>query len=105
MFVTWCANEAGVPRDIIKPYAYCPTGIQDFKNFGVWHAKGSYTPKAGDVIFFSFGGVRSDHTGLVEYVKDGYVHTVEGNTDFMVARREYPLNSSYVLGYGAPKYK
>ena len=76
-----------------------------------WYKKGEYTPKPGDIIFFGFGSTyddgtpRTDHTGIVEYVKDGYVHTVEGNTDFMVARRQYPLNSGYVWGYGSPKYK
>jgi hypothetical protein len=103
MFVTWCANESGVPRDVIKPYAYCPTGVGYFKDMGVWHGRDGYTPKAGDVIFFT-NGSRSNHTGIVEYIADGYVHTVEGNTSNKVARRDYPLNKSRILGYGAPNY-
>lgn len=103
MFVTWCANQAGVSSDIITPYAYCGYGIQYFKDKGVWHDRSSgYVPKKGDVIFFG----TDRHTGLVEYSQNGYVYTIEGNsTNSSVARKSYDLNWSDINGYGSPKYK
>ena len=101
MFVTWCANQAGVSRDVIKPYAACSDGVSKFMSMGVWHASSSgYTPKKGDVIFFTYS-----HTGLVDYVSDGYVHTVEGNSSKSVRRRNYSLSYSSILGYGSPNYQ
>ena len=46
----------------------------------------------------------SDHVGIVEYVEDGKVHTIEGNTTDSCARRSYNLDSEDILGYGLPKY-
>lgn len=103
MFVTWCANQAGISTDIITPYAYCGYGIQYFQNKGCYYTRSSgYVPKKGDVIFF---GV-DNHTGLVEYSKDGRVYTIEGNsTNSKVCRRNYSLSYTYINGYGSPKYK
>ena len=102
MFVTWCANQAGISTDIITPYAYCGYGIQYFQEKGCYYTRSSgYVPKKGDVIFF---GV-DNHTGLVEYSQDGYVYTIEGNsTNSTVARRSYALTYDYINGYGSPKY-
>ena len=102
MFVSWCANEAGVSRDILTPYAYCGYGIQYFKNKGDWHDRSSgYVPKRGDVIFF--GADR--HTGLVDHSEGGMVYTIEGNsTNDSVARKTYSLSYSDINGYGSPKY-
>ena len=101
MFVSWCANQSGVSRDIIKPYAACSVGVSNFKNQGVWHGQGSgYVPKKGDVIFFTFS-----HTGLVDYVADGHVHTVEGNSSDAVRQRTYSLSYGSILGYGSPNYQ
>ncbi len=103
MFVTWCANQAGISTDIITPYAYCGYGIQYFRDKGCYHTRMSgYVPKKGDVIFFG----ADTHTGLVEYSKDGYVYTIEGNsTNSTVARRSYALSYADINGYGAPKYE
>ena len=101
MFVTWCANQAGVSRDVIKPYAACSDGVSKFMSMGVWHSRSSgYVPKKGDVIFFTFS-----HTGLVDYVSDGYVHTVEGNSSKAVRKRNYSLSYGSIQGYGSPNYQ
>lgn len=100
MFVTWCAKEVGVSRDVIKPYASCSVGVSNFKNQGVWHSRSSgYTPKTGDIIFFTYS-----HTGIVEKVEDGYVHTIEGNTSDQCKRRQHAIGSSKIKGYGSPNY-
>ena len=56
--------------------------------------------KAGDIIFF-----RNDaHVGICEYVKDGYIHTIEGNKGDSVARGSYKINSTSITGVVRPAY-
>lgn len=102
IFVSWCANKAGVSTSIIPKYSYCPTGKSWFESKGLFKYKGSYTPQRGDIIFFLSNG--ASHTGIVEKVSGGKVHTVEGNTSDRVARRSYDLTHSTITGYGTPKY-
>ena len=66
---------------------------------------GSYTPAAGDIIFFDWGNNGTiDHVGIVERVSGGTVHTIEGNSGDKVARRSYSIGSSNIYGYGVPAY-
>lgn len=72
MFVSWCANEAGIPNSILNR-----TGIADPDCFGLSYMDGYYyTPIKGDLFFkkdFS-------HVGLVYYTDGDYFYTIEGNT-------------------------
>lgn len=66
---------------------------------------GSYTPAAGDIIFFDWGNNGTiDHVGIVESVSGGTVNTIEGNSGDKVARRSYRIGSSNIYGYGVPAY-
>ena len=58
------------------------------------------TAHRGDQIFF--GG--SGHTGIVESVNGGTVHTIEGNKGDEVRRGSYSVNSPSIIGYGRPRY-
>ena len=108
-FVWWCLMKAGLPKT-----AYAATGSPDYArrwyvNNGRWQARGSYIPKAGDVILFDHlsNGTRdgvADHIGLVEYVSGSYVYTIEGNTSNMVASRSYKLTDAGIMGYGIVNY-
>ena len=60
-------------------------------------------PQPGDQVFFGKGD-DAEHTGIVEYVEDGKLHTIEGNTSNKVARRVYDLDDPYIRSYGRPKY-
>ena len=72
MFVSWCANQAGIPTSVLKR-----TGIANPSNFGLSYKSGSeYTPIKGD-LFFKKG---FSHVGLVYYTEGDYFYTVEGNT-------------------------
>ena len=53
----------------------------------------------GDLIFFRSAGVAraSDHVGLVRYVQNGRVYTVEGNASGQVMLRSYALSDTYLL--------
>ena len=62
---------------------------------------GSYTPAAGDIIFFDWEDDGSiDHVGIVESVGKGNVNTVEGNSGDKVKRCSYPIGDSEIYGYG-----
>ncbi|MDE5588235.1 MAG: CHAP domain-containing protein [Acetatifactor sp.] len=103
MFVSWCANQAGVKTSVVPKTASCSSGMGWFKNKGLFKYKGKYTPKRGDIIYFCSAG--ASHVGIVEKVSGDTVHTVEGNTSNKVARRSYPLNAARITGYGVPKYE
>lgn len=96
MFVSWCANQAGVKTSVVPKFAYVPTGMNWFKQKGRYKGRGSYTPKRNDIVFFGGG----NHVGIVEKVSGQTLHTIEGNTTNSVARRQYALSNSYVTGFG-----
>lgn len=136
MFVSWCANQAGVSASIFPHSASCTAHVNQFQQQGRFYASasrgGSYTPQQGDVIFFYNpkrrpNGNVSGHVGLVLYVENGVVHTIEGNAlsnrldygdGFLLDQREgkndppdrvtvnhYPLDNVRILGYAVPNYK
>lgn len=81
----------------------CPNHIQIFKNTGRW--LGKTRPKAGDIIFFDWGGDGvSDHVGIVESINGETVTTIEGNKNDSVERRTLAWNSPTVYGYARPTY-
>lgn len=104
-FVSWCANEAGYIRaGVIPKFSYVDNGANWFKARGRWKSR-SYTPSPGDIIFFDWDGNGvGNHVGIVEYVSGGTVHTIEGNTSNMCARRSYSIGSWNIMGYGVPNY-
>lgn len=60
-------------------------------------------PKPGDQIFFGKTNAE-DHTGIVEKIEDGKVHTIEGNASNMVKRCTYSLTNHRIVGYGHPRF-
>ena len=110
-FVVWCARQAGVPADVIPSYYYCDYLVDYYKDRGLWHSY-SYTPKPGDLIFYSESrGGAACHVGLVTRVANGYVYTKEGNTSGdEVSSRARKVGANwvwhgwYVKGYASPKY-
>lgn len=101
MFVSWCANQAGVSSSVVPKASYCPTGMAWFKQRGLFKYKGNYTPKRGDIIYFC---TNYSHVGIVEKCSGGTVYTIEGNSASQVRRRSYPLSEGKITGYGVPKY-
>jgi len=99
-FVSWCAAQCGVLDIDIPKFAYCPYGVNWFKDKGTWQDR-YYTPSPGDIIFFDWeqDGI-ADHVGIVEKVENGLVHTVEGNINDSVVQKQYQLGYSNIYGYG-----
>ena len=58
-------------------------------------------PMPGDQIFFRGYA----HTGLVEKVEGGRIHTIEGNSSNRVERRQYRTDDSQIDGFGRPFYE
>ena len=109
MFVDWCFLTAygyeNALRLLCQPEksagAGCTYSLRYYKNKGQFHTSG---PKPGDQIFFGTSLDNSTHTGIVEKVTAQKVFTIEGNTSDQVARRNYALTNSRILGYGRPAY-
>ena len=104
-FVSWCANECGyIDAGIIPKFASCDVGMNWFKTHSLWQTN-TYTPREGDIIFFDWDSDGlANHVGIVEKVKDGKVHTIEGNSGDACKKIEYNSGDSRILGYGIPAY-
>ena len=105
LFVTKCYKDKGL---INKTYGYCDDLRTYAKNNRRWKARGSYTPKTGDIIFYDFqpNGV-IDHVGLVVDCKNGRLSTIEANTggghwsttDVSMFTDRMSVNSWQIVGY------
>jgi LysM repeat protein len=110
IFVTWVMYTAGVAKTIVPYFASCDVGMKWFKNKNLFKTAkaygGTYTPVAGDIIFFSSKYSQNDstHVGIVTKVSGSTVTTIEGNTSDAVQERSYDLANKYILGYGCPEY-
>lgn len=91
-------------------YAYCPYGVNHFKNIGIWKTS---KPKMGDVIIFKNASGTACHTGIVYAADNKRVYTIEGNTSSAsgvvanggcVAKKSYSLSYSRIMGYGNIDY-
>lgn len=101
MFVSWCANQAGIPTSVLKK-----NGFASASGFGIpTYYASQKTPRPGDLFFKTNGS----HTGIVYYVDGNYFYTLEGNTDEYsyngvgVFIRKRQLNGSYY--FGEPPYQ
>lgn len=109
-FACHCYKKMGlIPAVIDKTYTYCPDLMNYAKSKGIWHNKGGYTPKSGDMILFDWNyNNNPDHVGLVVSCDGSNVYTVEGNTgsDYwqtsQVNKKTWPINSVYIMGYISP---
>ena len=102
-FVSWCASQCGVLDIDIPKFAYCPSGVEWFKDKGAWQDR-YYTPSPGDIIFFDWlmDGARdglADHVGMVERIEDNIVYTIEGNVNDRCVHGQYHLGAAEILGY------
>lgn len=100
-FTSWLWEEAGY--DVTwTDYDYVPDIWKDANAMGL--VRGSTEePKAGDLIIFDWkGDGEPDHIGIVEEVRNGRIHTIEGNSSDMVQRRNYDVNAGVIVGIVKP---
>ncbi len=87
MFVSYCFDNCGlIPTPLTAPYINCTNGVNLARSAGrfrdVKHGD-TYSPKAGDIIFYTKnGGATSYHTGIVIENDGVKVYTIEGNTGY-----------------------
>ena len=106
IFVTVIARMVGIPTSIIPTFASCDVGANWFRNKKRYEkAKyygGNYTPKRGDVIFYSSRHTQNDstHVGYVVSVTGDTIKAIEGNKNDAVGYRTIKVSDKYILGYG-----
>lgn len=112
MFVSWCANTAGISKSIVPSHSYTPTGLSWFKNKGQAYsrqqvANGKYTPQAGDIIYFKSArnNNETNHVGIVTKYSGGKVYTIEGNSNNSVETHSYAISNTYIVYICKPSYK
>ena len=114
MFVSWCANEAGISTNVITKHASCDIGMRWFRERGRFFYGnaygGTYTPKRGDIVYFgkklNNGDLDSTHVGIVYRVDDVRIYVIEGNSNLKVQTVSYlRQDNGYILGYGVPDYE
>ncbi len=78
VFITWCARQAKIGRNVIEGSSFAYPYSDDGFNV-TFKSRGSYTPVAGDLIFFCWDGNISswDNSGIVRSVSGIYVTTIE----------------------------
>ena len=106
VFVDWCFFKAyGAVEGQRIQCQSGPLGAGCIYSAQYYQAQGRYdkTPKLGDQVFFQSGG-QIGHTGIVVGVTDSTITTVEGNSGDMVAQHQYSRSSTYIAGYGHPRY-
>lgn len=135
MFLSWSAAQAGVSQSVFPKAAYCPYMVSFFQQRGQFRDSaalgGTYVPQQGDLIFYYKPEDPQEillavHVGLVLYVENGTVFSIEGNSltarldqqgwqsrlteykdrlpDNYVTVNNYPLTFDRILGYGVPAY-
>lgn len=101
-----CGNNKTTAKQVMHgvwPYTAC-NQLYDAAPSNMKGRRGSWTPKAGDVIVFTDNGTVRTHTGMVYAADNTYVYTIEGNSSNMCCKRSYLLTSTYIYGYVRPNY-
>ena len=109
MFISWCAEKAGIPTSVIPKMASTTAMCNWFGENNRLHLRTSmYIPLPGDIVFFTGDGSKSGlkHTGMVESVNGTTLITIEGNYSDKVTRREYTnfFNNSSIYAFGSPNF-
>ena len=123
IFVNWVARQNGISRSVVPKYCAVRHYYSYYRNRRLvrsWSQvrTGKYTPKKGDIIFYSYvyGGT-THHIGYVEDIsRTGSkitITTIEGNRSDKVSRVKMTLKKSntrgkisgyYITGFSSPKY-
>lgn len=101
-----CGNDKTSAKKVMHgvwPYLAC-NQMWDAASAQYRGRRGSWSPKAGDVIIFSSDGKTREHTGMVISVSGSQVTTIEGNSSNRCKRNTYSLSDSWIYGYVRPLY-
>ena len=115
VFVSWCADQCGyIDSGLFPKSASVATYRNFFDSQGNFYLKGTYTPKAGDLIIY--GETGSSHIGIVaDYDETSMIlTTIEGNTGesstdtyhegSRVREKQLSIYYSWIYGFCSPQY-
>ena len=109
LFVSWCGDQTGLRAAGQIPYfSFVSDGVKFYKNKGKWidgsEVNSSNYDKLiqpGMIIFFDWEpDGKPNHVGIVTKVANGYIYTVEGNSNDAVREKQYSANSNKIYGFG-----
>lgn len=105
-FVAWCMKTAGVPQRVYNYSSYQLGRATPNDNItsGVWHSRGTYTPKPGDTIYIDWGAnsIYPDHVELVSSISNGTIYTISGNSgggNGKVVAHSWSPSDTQIKGY------
>lgn len=101
VFIAWCADQCGIPGEIIPRAASVSEFLHNAKVSGRFKVKGSYIPKAGDIMIQKSDG--ASHVGIVLAASKDSFQTIEGNHSNKVAYATRYYNSK-LTGFFTPAY-
>lgn len=100
-YVSWALEECRGYLDGATPrFANVDSFCAEFVTTDNWKTE---SPAPGDLVFFDWivdPAYNPQHVGVVLTVRDGWVYTVEGNSNGRVAVCKYALDDAHILGYG-----
>lgn len=107
LFISWCADRAGIDESYLNRSAIANINWQDFKSREV------YTPKRGDLLYFRYNGFNNEmsvnHVGIVveHDAATKTIVTVEGNArGGQCLKRAYRFDdpTSEIIGFSAVRF-
>ena len=119
MFVSWCANQAGIPSNTVYYHAYTVYGVNWFIDQELAYTRqqvvdGIYTPQPGDLVYFksSRNGDKVNHVGIVVKYENNILYAVEGNTNDsahstnggQVCLKSYQITDTFIRYICSPSY-
>jgi len=104
IFVSWCANAAGIPASVMPHGEASVSGFQDwYASRKLFRKKSSgYIPQPGDLMIQKSAG--ASHVGIVERADSDSFSTIEGNTSNKVGRHTYQYTDAKLTGFCTPKW-
>ena len=104
----WCASfigysmfQAQIPLVYRIGYADVPAWVERAKEMDAYRRR-DHQPQIGDIVFLiprNMSGI--GHIGIVEFVTENTIGTIEGNVSDSVARRTYYLDDERIAGYAS----
>ncbi len=106
MFLSFCAEGAGIPRAGFPCESACDGWVQTFRDMGVFKSPLTYTPKAGDLCFFLYPDKESPtHVAVITgyepgtWGSTGKFTTIEGNNNHAVRESFRYVDDPDICGY------
>ena len=102
VFISWCANQAGLSTDIIPKTASVASLHRFFLDQNRFKPKGDYIPSPGDIMIQRSSS--ASHTGIVISGDTTGVDVIEGNAGEGIVVSRYNYDDATLTGFGTPNY-